>query len=267
MVFQGFVQKFPEYEVPTPITNNVFTVRSITTAEELKLKSSLVSQSKLISILNSLLYDCIIQKPESITDIDTFKKNTTIIDRDALFLGWYHCSYGSVIEDIPVVCNKCKHEFTFNYDIEQGAKVDSFNGLPGELLNKRISVNLNIAPAIVELQLPTLEKEELIQKNTSSMKDEDDITNLLLIISDIYYFLPDDKDRTNPIKIENMLDKIYALKSLVPKDKKQINKAFQDEFGKYGVTLDYEVTCPNCSNTINRTLDLVRFFFRALYES
>ena len=264
-MFQGFEQKYPEYEVITPHTNLKFTIRSLTTAEELKIKTSLTDKNTLTEILNKTLYDCLVQKPKVIDSFESFLSNLTLTDREALFTGWYHCSYGNIVENIPVVCPSCGHNFTINYDLSIGGRFEPYSGKELEILDKEVEVDLDVAPAKIVIKVPTMKDELELTKSFFSENQEDDILNMLLYTKKIYYFEPNDKSRKNPIPIDNIADTIFALKSLVPRDRRKLRGAYADNFGKYGLWLEYNTKCINCGNSFTGEVGLLQYFFREVY--
>ena len=268
MVFKGFEQKFPEYEVITPQTKFQYTVRSITTAEELKIKTSLVGKQNFTNLLNETLFSCIVRKPDHIKTYEDFCKNTTLNDRDAIFIGWYHCSYGNIIDDIPVMCPYCENQFTIKYDLSKGGHLEEYPGKPGEILKKEVKVNLEYAPATVLIESPTVQKEINSLKDAWLQNQNEDIINYYMMIRQLSYYEAEDTDRNNPIPLKNTTDIIYALNSLIPKDKKKLKVAYAENFGKYNLSLPYEVACTNqnCNKPIAGEVDLFRYFFREIYE-
>ena len=264
-MFKGFEQKYPEYEIITPQTKLNLTVRSLTTSEELKIKTSLVNKNTLTEILNKILYDCIVNKPEDLNNYNNFLKNITLADRDALFIGWYHASYGNIVENIPVSCPKCDTSFPINYDLSAGGNLVEYSGKPKEILKEVKEVHFDIAPGFVKIKCPTLQEEIDLTKSFFSDNQEDEILNLMLFIKDIYYYAPEDKAKKDPILIDNEVDKIHALKTLVPRDKRKIKKEYAESFGKYGLFLPYTTKCVNCGEAFDGEVNLLHYFFREVY--
>jgi len=107
-MFTGFNIKYPEYEVITPQTKLSYNVRSLTVQEEERLKGSLLSPMHT-------------KKPDHITDYESFLKNTTLKDRDALLYGLYHITYEN-IRNFDVSCTSCGKTYPITVKVS-----DTFN--------------------------------------------------------------------------------------------------------------------------------------------
>lgn len=264
-IFKGFEQKYPEYSIICPQTKLNLTVRSITTSEELKLKTSLLNDKNKLDVFNKIIYNCIVNKPEEIDTYEKFLSTITLRDREAIFSGLYHVSYGDML-DTTISCNKCNNIFDVKLKLTDGVTINEFEGDKLEIVNKRASIQLEYVPAIIEIKEPTLKDELDIEDNFLLNNEDDDFVSMFLYVDKIKYFENDDP--SNLKEIVSISDKIFALKSIIPKDKKKIRKTYADEFGKYGIKFNYETICTksSCRSTVYVGVDIVAQFFRNVYE-
>lgn len=259
-MFKGFDVKFPEYEVITPQTKLSFTVRSLTVKEEERLKGSLMTPTKIHEHLNKCIFDSIVEKPEQVTDYDSFLKTVTLKDRDALLYGLYHISYEE-IRNYDVTCNSCSREYPVTV---QASSTFNYMPYPEEnILKKRVPVDLPASKGVTcVLKQPTLHDEMFAIKTQGVGKDSnmDVITETLII----------EKFQHNPEEGDTVIysergDVIDAYMSLPARDKRAIHKSYRDEFGQYGISLKMKSTCVHCGNEEIIDLDLVSNFFRMVF--
>lgn len=259
-MFKGFDVKLPEYEVITPQTHLSFTVRSLNVKEEERLKGSLMTPNKIHEHLNKCIFDSIVQKPEHITDYDTFLKNVTLKDRDALLYGLYHISYEE-IRNYDVTCGSCSKDYPVTV---QASSTFNYFPYPGkDVLNKKISIELLTTTGVVcTIKQPTLFEEMTAIKSMSGSIDKsmDLITETLII----------DKFQQNPEASDTVIytdkpDILDAYLSLPSRDKRQIHKEYKDKFGQYGIALKMKSNCAHCGVEEEIDLDLVANFFRMVY--
>lgn len=263
MTFTGFQVKYPEYEVITPQTKQSFTLRSLNVSEEESLKGSLVTPNKIADHLNSCIYQSLVKRPDSITNLDSFLRNTTLKDRDALLYGLYHITYEE-IRNYKLKCEKCSNE----YDITiQASSTFNFNQYPGEnILNERISFELPISKGVfVTLKQPTLFDEMTGIKTLGTRPGStlDIITETLIIEK----FEQDIVDTKEPKVYDDRIDIIDAYFSLPARDKREIFKQYTEKLGQYGVVLKMKSNCTSCGYESVHELDLVESFFRSLYSA
>jgi len=259
-MFKGFDVKFPEYEVITPQTKLSFTVRSLNVKEEERLKGSLMTPTKIHEHLNKCIYDSIVEKPEQITDYDSFLKTVTLKDRDALLYGLYHISYEE-IRNYDVTCGTCSKEYPVTV---QASSTFNFMPYPGEnILNVKIPVELPSTPGVVcTVVQPTLYDEMIAIKTQAPAVDSnlDVITETLII--EKFQQNPEDGDI---IVYKEKGEVIDAYMSLPARDKRVIHKKYRDELGQYGIALKMKSQCPHCNVEEDIDLDLVSNFFRMVF--
>jgi hypothetical protein len=260
MPFTGFHVKLPEYEVITPQTKLSFTLRSLTVQEEENLKGSLLTPNRVADHLNKSIFDCIVKKPESIKDYDTFLRNVTIKDREALLYGLYHITYED-IRNFEVTCASCEKLFPIKVNIS-----DSFNFLeyPGnDVLTKRVKVDMVKTKGVSAIvKQPTLFDEIVALKSLSGRPNASlEALSETLIIEK---FMQDMEASVTPIEYVDKEDIIDAYLSLPPKDKRLIFNEYREQFGKYAIDLKIQHNCPKCDVSSLYAIDLVGNFFREL---
>jgi len=261
-MFTGFQIELPTYEVITPQTRRSLLVSSLTVAGEEKLKSSLVSESKILDHLNRCIFNSIQNKPEDLKTYNDFLNKITIRDRDALLYGLYHITYED-IRNYRVTCNKCDNA----YDVTVKAS-DTFSMNPypenKNILDERVKEPLKITkPVTAVIKQPTLADENEALRTLGARPWSKEMILESLII-DNFEYLP--QEATEPQIIDDPIDKIHAYLSLPSRDKKQINKAYMDAFGNYRINLKMSAQCTSCGNIQEVDIDLVENFFRSLYE-
>jgi len=260
-MFTGFDFKYPEYEVLTPQTKNTFFLRSLTVQEEERLKGSLLSASKVSEHLNRCIFDAITRKPENITDFESFLRNTTLKDRDALLYGLYDITYEE-IRNYEVTCSTC----TKNYPVTiKSSSTFNINTYPGDdILSKEIEVPLPVSKVTAVIKQPTLFDEKQVLSNLSTIygNNLDVLTETLVIKKFIY--TPESGDS---VIYSDHSDIVDAYLSLPAKDKRSIFNVYRGTFGQYGIELKMISTCIHCGNEEEIDIDLVENFFRMVYSA
>jgi hypothetical protein len=257
-MFQGFNIALPEYEVLTPHTGFSYNVRSMTVQEEERLKGSLVTGTKITDHLNKCLFECLVKKPEEIKDYDSWLKNTTLKDRDALLYGLYHITYEE-IRNYEITCGSCDKAYSVTV---KASETFNYNPYPDkDILTKTVNVPLQILKGVfVTIRQPTLIDESLAYK-TILTQNTDMLIESLIIKSIIQS--PDVGDSRVYSDRDDILD---AYKTFPAKDKREVYRVYRETFGKYGINLLMKASCIHCDNTEEITLDLVQNFFRMVYS-
>lgn len=109
MIFKGFQIKYPQYTVICPQTGFTFDVRCLNVSEVSQLKASLTVPAKATALVNKMLWEAIVAKPDFIKTFDEFKRMITLRDREALLYGMYHATFGDE-RDFTVKCSNCGKE-------------------------------------------------------------------------------------------------------------------------------------------------------------
>jgi len=258
--------KYPEYSVVTPQTLQEFTIRSLTVQDEERLKGSLLTPNQFSKHLNSIIWDCLVKKPDDIKTIDEFLDKITIKDREALLFGLYHVTYKD-ISNYDVVCSSCSKSHSISINIEKSFTMDAYvDEGKGGLLNQEFPVQLQIANNITSIiKQPTLRKENNLMGNMIFSKKENMDIGIEMLVVDKFLIEEDDgSGRKSEYSMEQNMLRIYN--QLPSKDRKLINKTYIDNLGIYGVSIKSQVVCPACGESEVIDIDLVSQFFRALYE-
>lgn len=260
-MFKGFDIKYPEYEVITPQTVNSFHVRSLNVQEEERLKGSLLTPSKINEHLNKCLYDSCTKRPSGMANYDSFLKNTTLKDRDALLYGLYHITYEE-IRNYDVTCGSCRKEYPVT--VQASATFD-MNQYPGDdILSKEVNVELPLSKGVTAvIKQPTLYDEMIALKSLGPKvsANYDTITETLILVR--FQHTPEKGDS---VVYSDRDDVIDAYRSLPAKDKRAIYNAYRDNFGQYGITLRMQSNCIHCGNDEVLDIDLVENFFRMVHS-
>jgi len=262
-VFNGFNIKYPEYSVITPQTLKEFTVRALTVAEEEKMKSSLLTPNKLAQHLNEIIWDCIVKKPDDITSYQDYMTKITIKDRDALMYGLYHVTYKD-IHNYDVTCSKCERVNSVKVNFLKSFQATMWPSNTESIIDKKVPVKFEIADGVTAIiRQPLLIDEYNLLKESAFVSDEvRDLSMQLLVIDK---FEIDRKESKTPDSIEDRDNILKGYKQLPSTDRKVIDSAYEDNFGKYGVDIKTVVRCQHCSNEEPVSIDLVRQFFRSMY--
>jgi len=259
-MFKGFDIKYPEYEVLTPHTKLSYNLRSLNVQEEEKLKGSLLSPIKINEHLNKCLFDAMTVRPPTIPDYDTFLKNTTLKDRDAILYGLYHITYED-IRNYDVICGSCNKEYSVTV---KASATFNFNAYPGDdVLTKEVSVPLPVSKGVtVIIKQPTLfdEMHALSTLGVAVGTNMDILTETLIISR-----FQQDPESGSTVVYSERDDVMDAYMSLPAKDKREIYKQYKQEFGQYGVSLKMLSSCSHCGNRETIDIDLVSNFFRMVH--
>jgi hypothetical protein len=260
-MFRGFNIKYPEYEVITPQTGASFHVRSLNVQEEEQLKGSLLTPVKINEHLNKCIFDACVKKPANITTFDSFLKNVTLKDRDALLYGLYHITYEE-IRNYDVTCGACRKEYPVTV---KASSTFDMNPYPGkDILSKEANVPLPISKGVVAtIKQPNLFDEMLALKMMGpAVSNKFDLMTETLILKRFQY----DPDSGDSIVYSDREDVVDAYKSLPSKDKRAIYSAYKDKFGQYTISLKMRTTCIHCNNEEIMDIDLVENFFRMVHS-
>lgn len=259
--FQGFAPVYPEYEVLTPQTLITLTLRSMTVQEEESLKGSMVNRRQTPTLINKAIYNALVNNPYG--SYENFLKKVTIRDRDALLYGLYHVTYKD-IQNYEIQCPECETPYTVKVDLNKIFKMHAYHGEPNQILTEKFTVPLEtVQNAIAVIKQPTLEDENNMLSDMLFQSDKNIEMGIEMLIID--RFIGDPDGRT-PVHVESRADIFKAYSTMLPKDRKTINRTYMQQFGKYAIDLTMQCTCTNCSHHHNVRLDLLTQFFRSLFE-
>jgi hypothetical protein len=262
-VFSGFDIKYPEYSVVTPQTKLEFSIRSLTVSEEEKLKSSLLTANKLAEHLNEVIWECIVKKPDDIKTYDDFLNKVTIKDRDALMYGLYHVTYKD-IHNYDVSCVQCEHVNSIKVNFLKSIKISMWDKEEA-IIGKTADAQFIIAEKIKAIiKQPLLRDEYNLLKETAFTSEEIRDLNMQLLMIDRFEITKDGTKKPQTVEDRNNIIKGY--KQLPSTDKKIIEKTYREEFGKYEIDIVTVVRCQKCGHEEEISIDLVKQFFRSIYE-
>ena len=264
-IFNGFNIEYPEYSIITPQTLLEFSIRALTVEEEEILKGSLVTENRLADHLNSVIYKCIVKKPESIKTFEDFMNKITIKDRDALMYGLYHSSFKD-IHNYDTKCPKCDITNSVKIDFLKSFKAVLWADDTKSICDHEIKVKFEIAKNITAvIKQPMLVDEyELMKTLKFATPETKEMSMSLLIINRFEIDKPNAKTAVETIEDRDNI--LMGYKELPSTDRKLIDKAYDKEFGKYGVDIESIIRCKKCGNEDKISIDLVSQFFRAMYE-
>ena len=261
-MFKGWNVAYPEYEVITPQTHESYHMKSLNVREEEKLKGSLLTPTKITDHLNRCIFESIVKKPDKIKDYDAYLKNVTLKDRDALLYGLFHITYEE-IRNYDIKCSACAKDYPVTIKI---SKAFSNNPYPEkDILKKEVKIPLEVTKGVSAfIKQPTLFDEiTSLKTSLNAMGSNIDLlTETLVIVK----FVQDTEDGATA-EYKDRGDVIDAYLDLPAKDKRIINKAYVDNFGKYGIELKMKSYCQFCGQEEEVDLDLVGNFFTNLYTA
>ena len=273
MPFTGFSKSLPVFEVVTPQTKQSFIMKAMTVRDEEELKGSYFATEKIIEHINKCIFKCIQQGPKDIVDFDSFMKNTTVKDRDALLYGIYHVTYKE-IKDYSITCPYCQN---VHYKSIKTTDITSVNPYPGkDVLSDRINCLLEDRDnVVVVLKQPTLDDERSNLMHLASRPGAIlETVNEICIIESIMEITKTGKSNENDeegVKVHNKWtdrEDIYdAYCEITSFDKNLINQRYVDNFGKYQISMNFKTKCPKCGNEDNINIDLLEALFRAMYST
>lgn len=251
----GVAIKDPLYMVVTPCTHQEFAIKSMTVMMEEALKTSLVSKPSLVKMLAMAIWQCVIHKPETITDFDSFCKSISSADQTALFFGLMHQSYGE-ISDITTICPKCETKL----EVENLSTMGLMQLRPypeNDFLTKRVTYKTE-SGFIIMMKQTTLydelnlydELQNIPNNNVGELKDY--LQNIEHII------------HPNGNKLTTLLDKFTIISELPLKEGKKLMKLFDTGFGDYGCKFEKDVQCKalDCGHKFKVEVNLLNQFFR-----
>ena len=262
-MFTGFRLKYPEYEVITPQTKKIFTVRSLNVEEEEKLKGSFLSPIKMSEHLNKCIFETIASKPDEIRDYTSFLTTTTLKDRDALLYGLYHITYEE-IRNYEVRCSGCKKEYLVT---AKASDMFNFLAYPGDdVLTNKTEVPLQISQGVTAfIRQPSLDDEQEAIKRYAGLPGV--TVEMIVETLIIDRFEQDVENSTVPFSVTERQDIISAYRTLPARDKRVIYEKYNEVFGKYGIELKLKTFCQHCGVEETINVDLVENFFRMVYTS
>jgi len=259
-MFTSFNIKYPEYEVITPQTHLTFLVRSINVAEEERMKGSFLSPQKITEHLNKIIFESLAEKPKHIKLYEDFKQALTIKDRDALLFGLYHISYEE-IRNYDITCSSCQNKYPIT---TKASDTLTTNAYPHkDILSKVVEVPLPLSKGVTAfIKQPSLAEEAETLQRQAVLSPNIELLTQAMVITKFEQEIENSKDSAVYSEREDI---VSAFQTLPARDKRAINDAYIEAFGKYQIELKINVGCPSCGNSEVVNIDLVENFFRMVY--
>jgi len=246
----------PQYDVITPQTNKTFTLRTMTVAEEMKLKGSLITPEQIVSHVTAVLYDCIVNKPEDIKDIKDFMTKVTTHDRQALLFGLFHVTHGE-IQKYPVEsCKGCGKSYEYNFPTDSLCKITQYEG-EEDILTMLVEVKLPISKLSCFIKQPTIRDEIVAAKTAVQIPHDKEFLDELIFV---------EKFTKGAKEFSEIMEKLSLFKALPSKDRRVLWQKYTELFGQYQVKVSGEAVCPFCKTEIEINIDFMEIFFRMVYE-
>jgi len=267
--------QYPVYSVVTPQTGEHFTLRTLTVADEKKLKGSFVTPDKISEHIASCIFDCLVEKPAHIRTFKDFIACVTTHDRQALLFGLFHISYGEVT-DIPVKCGSCGETFKFTHDTGALAHITEYEPrmikmkqkdaegkdveveVPESILTRVLEVDLPISKYRAIVKQPTIRDEIINTAATGQLPYQKDALSDMIVI---------DRFEMNKKKFDEVGQKLSIYTALPSKDRRIIMKTYREEFAKYTVDVKGKAECSYCKHETEIDIDFMDVFFRMVLES
>lgn len=251
----GVPVKDPLYMVVTPCTHHEYAIKSMTVMMEEALKTSLTSKPSLVKMLANAIYQCIVHKPEHVTDFDSFCRSISSSDQTALFFGLMHQSYGE-ISDITTTCPQCNTKM----DIENLSTMNlmTIKEYPdNDFLTKRLSYTTE-SGFVISMKQTTLYDELNLYDELQNIPNTQ-VTELKDYLQNIDHII-----HPNGHKITLTLEKFAVISELPLKEGRAIKKLFDKEYGDYGCKFEKDVQCKvaDCGWKFKVEVNLFNQFFR-----
>lgn len=263
MAFRGFNTTPATYELVCPQTKKRFEIRSLTVAEEERLKGSFITPEKITDHLNRCIYEAIVSKPDDIVDFNSFLSKCSIKTREVLLYSIQIFTYDED-RNYDVRCSSCRKNYSVTI---KSSSTFNFIPYPGDdILTKRVEVNLPKTPGVKAIiKQPTLMDEWKGVKELTSTPGftVENVTETLIIEK----FVQEIEDSKNQIIYDERGDIIDAFMALPARDRRVIYKRWHEEFGQYGIELKMKSFCTNCGEEEIVDIDLVDQFFRSIFGS
>jgi len=256
---------YPVYTVVCPQSKYTYDVRCLVVGDEDRLLQSSTFAYSVLDNINKVIWSCIVNKPDNITDFNAFLANTTQKDRDAFVYSILQASDEDK-QVIDVTCAYCGTKQTVEISLESCFNANIYPGEPGEMINNVVDINVELKNHIVnaKLKVPTLAREKEIFYHFGQRNLPLHVLTLLLHISELNII---DKKTDKPIQEAKILPDIEA--TLVPlphKVRRKLTKAISDNFAQYGMNLQYKFFCskPDCGKENIHELDVTDLLFRTI---
>ena len=181
-------------------------------------------------------------------------------DRDALLYGIIVESYGHT-NDVGLTCNNCTSTFQYSFNIPTSMEITPYTG-EEYLLTKRVELKFPEYDWILQLKQPTVKDELMtlaLNRGDSKLTSASQYTIVASLDA------PATSDGGKDKIIRNMFTNPYEIYGAISKKparvRKTIFKAWSDAFGKYGIKVACETTCPSCGASVSNIMNPVNHLF------
>ena len=237
--------------VKMPHSNFEFDVRGLTIEEEDSIKSSNSSAKRIADSIMHILYNCIsqdIKKPGSpLGTYDSFIHNISLADRDALALAVIQQTYGASHE-MATPCRRCGKSFTEEVSLPECMDLNIYTGeIP--ILSQRKVLEFPEFGWKMYLKIPTV-ADELATLSSNDRIDDVQKAAEFIYIDKIEFTEKNDQGRSYSDSFTNYLAIYGMLKRKPAKLRKEIQKAYEQFRGDWGVTGKHETTCKFCGSPV-----------------
>lgn len=259
--FQSF--ELPKWEVITPHTQHRLLIKSMLVQQEEALKSSSLSTTKMLDLINKTVYDCLDSREAPFDTVDGFMKNLTLADREALIYGLIVSSYGEE-QDFNVTCNACSKNFTEKASLTQNVDIKLYEDKE-PILKKKVDVTLPVSKYTVQLQMPTLWDEYVFANSRGVSPDVLRKADDYLVVKQLNIPAvvdPKKPDEVKTLAINNIFEIYSYMRNMSPRDRKTIYSAWKENFGEYGLKIVIGTVCPHCGNRSDMYISMINELFR-----
>lgn len=266
-----------DYLVKLPLTRYDAHVRGLLVEDEVFIRSQTTTPKFMLESICRLIYKCtkfempvddsgkLCENPFS--TFEDFMRNIPDRDRDALLWGIIIKSYDEV-HDISLTCDNCKAKFEKKVNIPQMMQIKSYTGKE-PIMSKEVVLEMPEYDWKIHMKQPAINDElAILNYNAANTKlmsaaEYNMITKIetkMKITNDagIESKEPVPYIAQNPIEIYDLISKKPA------KVRKKIMKAWDENFGDFGVTVEFENICPSCRNVITTRLIPMGHLFSCL---
>lgn len=256
-----------DYLVKLPLTRYDAHVRGLLVKEEDMIKSNNTTPKYTYESVCRLIYSCTKFEIPGVTipatdenapvtnpfgTFEEFMKNIPPADRDALLWGIIMKTYDET-EEVTMICDNCKNRFNVKFEIPSLMQIKNYEG-KDPIMQKEVILPLPEHNWIVHIKQPSLKDElSILSYNTSNTKLTAASQYMMVtkIETKITKVLDSGAKKSGESYTVTTPLEIYGMIANKPaKVRKQIMKAWEDNFGDYGTTVTFECTCPECRNLI-----------------
>ena len=262
--FSGFNIKYPEYEVIPPLTISKCSVRCMRSDDEMALKGSFVtSEAGIVDQINKAVWQCMVSKPDGVVSFDDFVSKMFTKDRDALFYGLNHVTYGDDFT-FKFKCPECGKTFSAKVKLGECFSIKTWGHDVGPA-EYTVDFELPEAPGSkIVLRAPTIGHEAALMSDPVFAPKSN--KPYMTLCSHIDH-LEETGTNGEVNRYKEPLSLLKGVQTIKPQTRKLLEDLVDKEFGAYDISLTAKVKCPmqHCGHVEEGVeLDLSECLFRAL---